>query len=270
MALLGGPGSAGAADSFCEERVVHDHLAPLKRLPKLNSPARLGFGPSNLRLSTQPSLVVNEGRVGFRLRYDDGLEGPALDWRATTTFARVDWKGRVVEKLAVARKRITGGRNGGIGFTLDEDDEPGPYRLTTVITDRDGRKLGRFGSYARLMAPTQGAVLAVDPGPHRPGELVLAWIENFGTATTTFGVPWRVERFNGTAWELAPESPGGPWILPLYFASPGHSSRECVAHVSPASRGRYRVVKEVGYVWPGGRLREEGGPVDLTAEFDVL
>lgn len=267
--LLGGPASASAEESFCEERVVHDHLAPLKRLPQLNSPPRLGFGPRTLKLVTTPQLVVGSGRVGFRLRFDDSREAEPLDWRATTTFARVDWKGRVVAVLAVARKRITGLSGGGIGFDLDKSDELGAYRITTVITDEKGRKLGAFGGYARLMRPTQHARLTLSPGPHRPGELVQARLDNLGTAIVTFGVPWKVERFNGSGWELAPESPRGSWILPLYGAGPGLSSDECVARVTPEATGLYRIVKSVDYRLSTDFGSREVGPIELTAEFEV-
>jgi len=249
--------------------MVHDHLAPLQRLPKLNSPAKLGFGPPSLRLSTSPGLIVGEGRAWFRLRLE-GQQPAGLGWHTTTTFARVNWKGQVIEKLGVTKKRIVGLANSGVGFALGADDEPGAYRMTTVVTNPHGHKLGGFGTYARLVQPTKHGRLALTPGPYRPGTAVFARIENLGTASISFGAPWRIERFNGSSWELAPESRRGPWILPLYFALPGLSSHDCVANVTPAATGLYRVVKEVEYFWPGGPGPADEESIELTAEFEVL
>jgi hypothetical protein len=276
VAVLG-IGTASAAvvyepqPPFCEEQVVHDYLAPLERLPTLPSPpvsGQLGVGPPSLRIKALPALVVGKGLVGYKLNLRLKAKAVHLRWRAITTLSRVDWHGDEVEAIARTDRRlgtIKAGQGAGVQFELD--GVPAPYRVLTVIRNEAGKPLDRYGFYFRLVPAKDSARLALNASSYRPGQTVFMRVENLGTGSVTYGVPYSIEQLQGTTWSLAPQSPRGPWILPLLYSAPGKSGR-CGEFRIPSDMpaGHYRAVK-------GITLGLVQRPEDLTyrtAEFDVL
>lgn len=254
---------------FCKPALLRDYLKPLERLPRLPSPpsGRLPFGPERLGLRPMQSLVVGSGRVG----YDLVVEGRAPvhpDWRVTTTLERVDWRGRPVKTIATANRQlrtIRSDRRAGDVFELK--GAPAPYRVITVFRSKSGEQLGRFGFYFRLVRPTESAILALNASSYRPGQTVFARVENRGTELVGYGVPYAIERLSGSTWSKAPESPRGPWILPLLLSNPGMSGRCTGFWITPdMPAGRYRMVKEIDFMRQSGKDRSKF----LLAEFDVL
>jgi len=251
---------------------VRDFLKPLARMPKLHSPpasGELGFGPAGLRLIPHPSLVVGEGDVGYDLFLAGPRKPARLGWRVTTTLVRLDGRGRRVARVERARRRLAvlgGGRGGGFDFPLE--GRPAAYRLTSVFRSRSGRKLGGFGFYFRLVTRDPKPHLALNATSFRAGQSVFSRVENFGSTFLTYGVSYWIERFAGTAWAGAPESPRGPSILVLLASPPGMSGRCSSFWVPPGmAPGRYRVVKEVEIV----RARPRSpAPAFLTAEFEIV
>lgn len=271
--LVAAPGASAVTyevePPFCEPTVLRDYLKPVEQLPKLPSPpsGRLPFGPERLTVKPMQSLVIGSGRVGYDLFIRN--QAPVHPhWRVTTTLERVDWRGRPVKTIATTDRQVRTirfGRGAGVEFELE--GVPGPYRVITVFSSKSGERLGRFGFYFRLMRPTESARLALNSNSYRPGQTVFARVENLGTELVGYGVPYAIERLSGSTWSKAPESPRGPWILPLLLSNPGMSGR-CNGFWIPPDMpaGRYRVVKEIDFM----RRTSEGRSKFLLAEFDLL
>jgi len=116
------------------------------------------------------------------------------------------------------------------------------------------------------MRPISRARLATNRQSYRAESTVFARVENYGTVAVGYGVPYSIEHLEGESWVEAPESPKGPWILPLLLNPPGFSGR-CNGFLVPPemAAGNYRVVKEVMF----GLLRPAVRKT-LTAEFQVI
>lgn len=266
---------------FCKPETVHDYLAPFKRMPKLHAPpesGRLGFGPSNLRFSFHQPMLVGGGAPGFDLSLFKRSPAVHPRWEMTAMLSQVDWKGRVLEVVDEARRKvITVNRERGAGVDFEVGSAPSVYRLTVVFRSRTGQKLGGFGAYYRVTPVTQHARLGLDADSYHPEGTLLARVEDFGTTFVAYGVPYVIERFDGESWTEAPESPKGPWIMPLLFSFPG-TSGPCSGFQIPTSMpsGLYRMKKEVEFAFPHVTHRR-GVHIDyprhkrfLTAEFEVV
>ncbi len=281
-ASCGSPPAASAAiyepepQPFCQEEVVHDHLAPLRRLPKLHSPpenGRIGFGSPDLTLRPYSPLVVGEGTVGYSLALRFGGSPVHPSWNVTTTVSKVNREGGVTEVLKRSQRHVsTISRGNGAGIKFEVDGDPAVYRITIVFRNRVDRKLGGYGFYARVVAPTENARLGLSAGSYRPGQTVFGRVENFGTTITAYGIAYSIERLEGSQWALAPESPRGPVIAIGLSSPPGKTGAwGCNGFHIPAGMpfGRYRMAKDVTFAAPGSQapIRPER---TLTAEFDVL
>lgn len=259
---------------FCDGGVVHDYLKPLKRMAKPHAPhpsGRIGFGPPALRLRLFPELLVGDGSAGYWLYLERRRGSAQLRWEVTTTLARVDWRGRELSVLARGHRRIGSvGSRLGVISRFEIDGRPGVYRFTLEIARRSGEQLAEFSRYLRVVRPMRKARLALDAASYEPGETVFGRIENFGTTTVHFGAPYAIERFDGTGWVKAPESPRGPWIMPLYGLGPGEASPHCSRFWIPPTMpaGRYRMSKGVEFATR--RLRPPEFDIPLSAEFEVL
>lgn len=253
--------------AFCERQQLRDFLAPLKRMPKLHQPSakgQFGFGPEKLRLRSVPSLVVGGGEVGTTLAIAQ-RQGLRLPWTATAVLVEVNGNGRPIGKPRRLTRRVGWLKPfKGKGLRFEVSSDPAFYRLTTVFYGAAGQKLGRFGFYYRVMPPIQRARLRLNTSSYRPETTVFARVENFGTTSVGYGVPYSIERLMSGSWVEAPESPDGPWILPLLISPPGFSG-PCNGFGIPRSMpaGRYRMVKPL----ETGRNEDS---MTLTAEFDVV
>lgn len=263
-----------ATPSFCDGGVVHDYMAPFGRMPKLHTPpasGRIGFGPKRLRLQKLPALVAREGTVGYKLFLRGSRQTARLDWDVKTTLTRVNWRGEVIGLEGQTHRHITEvARDRGAGVDFPLDGRPGAYRITIVVSSDSGKKLGGYGFYLRLLAPTQNAKLSLNASSYRPERTVFARVDNFGTASALYGASYRIEKLVGTTWTLAPESPH-IFILPAYLTGPGLAASECSSFWIPTGMpaGQYRMSKEVEFgtsLSPG----EREGRVTLSAEFSIL
>jgi len=260
--------------SFCAEPVVRDFLAPLAQMPKLHAPGttgRVGFGPHSLVIRSRPALIDEEKKVGYTLALRHSKPVAHLDWDVVTTLSLVDRRGRPFELIRQVKRHVnsvTRGKGAGVHFRVGP--EPGFYRLTSIFRDSSGRKLGGYGFYFRSVAPTERAPLVLLADSIRPGQEVGARIENLGTTLVRYGVPYVIERFDGAAWALAPESPRGPWIAIGFQAFPGRAGK-CSIFPAPTSMppGRYRMTKSVS-VYRGDLSPREIRDHLVSAEFDVL
>lgn len=280
LALVPGAAAAepeAAEPSFCEGHVLHDYLAPLKRMPELREPPYRATGRvfrlRGVRIAASgPSLAISGGSAGYQLNWDANPR-----WDVTVILSRVDWRGRVVQRIGQRRLRL-GKLAPAIttepGFVLS--GEPAAYRTTLTIRSPSGRKLAEYGNYYRVVKPTIRARLALSAPAYSPGATLFARVENPGAAFALFGQEYAIEKLEGETWVRAPESPGA-FKMPLYFIEPGRTSGHCTVFPIPTSMpaGRYRLAQEFLFAWPG---MSSGGPRHtrkiprrpLYAEFDVV
>jgi Big-like domain-containing protein len=262
-----------APSAFCRATVLRDYLAPLSRLPKPHSPGpsgQLGFGPRGIRLQPLPPLLVGGGTIGYKLFLVRGARAQHPDWTVVTTLARVNWRGRVAETHNRTRRRVrTISRTHGAGAEFRVNRYAFPYLLTVGFRDRAGRDLGEYGFYFRVVDATGTARLGLSAPTYRPGETVFARVENLGSSPVTYGAPYAIERLDAAGWARAPESPPGPWILPLYWTPGGMTENGCQGFWIPPTMppGRYRISKEAKFP----ALRQPGSAESrlLTGEFDL-
>lgn len=266
LALVAAPSSAAAAEPeppFCESQLLHDYLAPLKRMPKLRElPYRRRAEPPfrgvNIGASGPP-LAVFGGSAGYQLQWDTNPK-----WDATLTLTRVNGRGKVVRQIGQRHLRL-----GALAPALIVEPhfrlpgEPATYKTTLLIRSSTGRKLAEFGNYYRVIRPTVHTRLVTSADAYQPGTTLFARVENPGAAFILFGEEFFVEKLEGAEWVPTAEGPMG-----LFEVAPGMTSNHCTVFPIPTSMspGRYRLTQEAVISWPF--QRRELRPF-LHAEFEI-
>lgn len=75
-----------------------------------------------------------------------------------------------------------------------------------------------------------------------PGDTQYGRLINRGTASASYGPPYRIERYVESQWVEEPSSPRGPWRR-ILFLLPSHSVGRCFRFEIPAgASGAYRFV----------------------------
>jgi hypothetical protein len=110
-------------------------------------------------------------------------------------------------------------------------------------------------------AAHSGVALVSEARLVAPGTIALARLLNSTSVQATFGLAYRIERFDGNAWVLDASSPNGPWPKVLGRLRPGGVS-QCYRFRVPEDQttGQYRFSTEIGL-----RSRRQ----QRTAEFTV-
>ncbi|HYG96380.1 MAG TPA: immunoglobulin-like domain-containing protein [Solirubrobacterales bacterium] len=267
VALLAVPASALAAPEppFCDSTIV----APVRQSPadEPKPDGRLGFGPAGVRMAVPPRLVTGGGKIGYELYLDPRAKVAHPRWRIITLLRRLKpshpsltFAGEDVRRL----RTITPDRRLSTYFNVS--DKPAGYAVIAIFTSLDGRReLGRFRLHFKVMPPTFKARLALDASSYSAGQTVFGRIENLGTEKVSYGASYRIERYDGATWALAPETPNH-FTLRLYFAPPGETGSECSPFLIPASMapGRYRMSKEVNFA-----ESLERDQISVSAEFEI-
>lgn len=258
---------------FCDGAILRDYLAPLERMPRLHDvppSGQLSFGSGNIVVRRNSALVVGGGSVGFWLDLHNYNHPARPRWVVTATLTQVDWRGRKLREVGRLQHRVLQiGREHSADFELSVGSVPAVYRVTAIFRSLSGRKLGGFSSYQRVVPATEHARLGLNTTIYRPGQTIFGRVENFGSKSAAYGVPYAIERLEGTAWGNAPESPRGPWIMPLLSSGPGLAGG-CNGFRIPTTMpaGRYRMAKEIEFV---NRLARFGSKITtLTAEFEIV
>jgi hypothetical protein len=271
---LGIAPSASAA--FCEKGQFRDDLAPLASLPPVKAmpPTTnlLPFGPHGLvlnRLSevqtTKPLVVAGTlspeaQTLGYEFRNDD-FERPRrvkLNWIVTARLVKLESKrtilSRTTRRIGVFLKKKPR------RFTFSTPTAAGIYLLEIEFRKKTGR-VGRVGSYFRVMPAVTNPVLSLSATTLGPGDRLEACLKNDGTLPLELRAS-TIERFNGSAWEkssiynTAPTAPVA-LLLPAGWRTPVES----FTMPADVEEGLYR------YAWHGAG---NGVPTEATAEFHVL
>lgn len=248
--------------TFCKGEGVRDYEAPLDQLPRVrHAPDNedLPFGPRNMSIyqSAFSRVIVGEGGFGYRF-FDEtyGIrEQVRLDWDVTTALSRIDRRGEVLRQAGGEDQHFGVVRDiGEMNFWLDAPRRLGLYRYDIEFRDHaSGDLLGSYSEYLRVVKPTFHAGIAVDRDHVRPGQRVLARVENRGTSWINFGLEYEVQRLEGDRWVEQDLGVDG-WRLPMILMQGGQSGW-CMPYRVPAdaSPGQYRFVKGLGFAGRGGK-----------------
>lgn len=89
----------------------------------------------------------------------------------------------------------------------------------------------------------QGISVALQAKMVSPGQDLYGRPLNRGNDSANYGPVYRIERYNGSGWEIDPASPDGPWIRRSWALAPDRAGR-CFAFRVPADQpvGVYRFV----------------------------
>jgi hypothetical protein len=277
LALLAfGAFPASAAARSCERETVVNYRSPLEALPSVRpvpGHRRLPFGPARVRLSSIGYELPSGSSIqGFRLgHWPTGAV--TLHWKLDVQLRRVSRSNPGGDLIATRQATIKRLKGHAEELTFPISSRSGIYRITIAITDADGRRLGRFGRYVRVLPTTSAATLSLLGGPFRPGEFIGGCLENRGTVPLQSGAA-RLERLEGTEWRRVVVGPeyavSSSFDLRSFLA--GEAER-VFAYLPPDARpGAYRLA------WAGQPLHIGSGPpspipglpaVELSANFEV-
>ena len=239
---------------------MHDYEAPLDRLPPVRRvPEHLPFGPPEMSLFRPPlgRVIVGEGSFGYGVSEEaDSIRRQVrLDWDVRTTLSRIDRRGRVVRQVDAEDQHFGVVREvEDMSFWFNTPPGPALYRYDIEFRDHlSGALLGSYSEYLRVVKPTFHAGIAVNRRHARPGQKVFARVENRGTSWIEFGLYYEVQRFEGGRW-VDQDLGDGVWALPLIYMRSGQSGW-CMRYRVPteASPGRYRFVKDLGFIGRRGK-----------------
>lgn len=269
LSLAAAPSSAAASEpepAFCARETLHDYLAPLKGLPKLRElPFRRQAEPLFRGVnigSSGPSLAISGGSAGYQLQWEANPK-----WDVTLTLARVNGRGKVVQRIGQRHLRL--GRLAPALITEPHfklSGKPAIYRTTLLIRSASGRRLAEFGNYYRVIRPTVHTSLALTAPTYQPGTTLFARVENPGASVVLFGQEYAIEKPEGESWVPIVEA---QFVIGLYYVAAGMTSNHCIPFTIPTTMppGRYRLTQEAVISWASlrGQLRPK-----LHAEFDVV
>jgi hypothetical protein len=249
--------TADAEVAFCKGSVVRDYRMPFKRMPNIRripATGHLPFAPADIFLTfpSNPVLVPREGpgtsiNYGFEFR-SAKRRIVTLNWIINVQVSRVNRDGRVIMKAGLKRRKLQNVtvrqlEQFAISFGLPRREAF--YRVDLSFKSLRGNLLGKYGQYVRVMRPTRSVKLETSPGLNRPGEDIFFRLKNFGTARTSYGEPFAIEKQNGAYWSpYLTEADLGPWRRWLRTL-PGGTAGRCQSFTVPlgTEAGRYRVKK---------------------------
>ncbi len=245
-----------AHQQLCSASPVRDyaaplrHLKPLRALPMSGQPPFLSEG-----VKVEPivgEIVVGDARPGLSLEVSGKQKRVQLDVGINMRLGRVDRTTSGVEPLESRTRIYRIVRRGEVhDLRFGRIYRPGVYRLMVVFRRPDGKLLGKYGQYIRVVRATRDARLVVEPTMARLGETVHGHLANYGTLPLAFGLPYQVEVLEDGGWRIAEGSPTGPWPEVQSFLGSG-AAGGCDAWRVPTTEavGLYRMSHRVSV---GGR-----------------
>lgn len=191
---------------------------PTDRLP---SRGGLPVSPMDLRLKAGRSVTVEAEPISFTLLLDrstssDGhVERPAsLDWTFLLTLTPVNRLGHPSGTPDRRRWQVRRLRSPERSFGMLAD--PGLFRASVTIRKIRGRTLASYRQFINVLPARDRISIGLRGGDvYRPGETVLARVENRGTheAVLPEGSALVVERLDGGSWVNAEASGEAPSVM---------------------------------------------------------
>jgi len=188
---------------FCQEHLSR-YLQPLLRMPPVQSPPsseRLPFGPQSLRFFIPDELQVGPGGFGFSF-VNNSYRPFRSDWLIEAELLRVDPAGRVTGKVAHKVDYLSKiAPNSARQEYFHTSGQPAYYRIDLSVKTRgNGKVLGRYGAYFRVVPPTFGVKLAASSKDIALGETIYSRIRNLGTELVTPDSVLSIEQQTGEQW----------------------------------------------------------------------
>jgi hypothetical protein len=279
IALLLLPTVANADDGesssgFCQRRLAVDYAAPLAAMPGARPvpEGELPFGPRNFSVHTvghlrgRPHVALAGSNYGYAFAAKNNpYRTVDLGWQWEATAWVVDRDGRPLRELGTRGWRVTRVKEMSKLRVAFPATRPGFVRVDVRIATLDGRTLGTYRDYFRVLKPSNDVRLAVEDASVHPGERAVGLVENRGAGNlSNVSGSLEVEHFSGAAWMAVPQPLNPRSILPYgYFLAPGENAR-CDGYDVPADAepGRYRFSASA-FV---GNLKRK---VTLTGPFEV-
>lgn len=262
-------GKISSYRSFCEDSIVRDYEAILRRMPRVHAPppsGRLPFAPVNMYFEKLPrsSLVASDAggtRAGFAFSVPSGRDRRfRLDWVIDSRLVKVDFQGREKKVIRSDRTSVGAVASDGIDdLTVSFGIGPRPaiYRFETIFRKTTGERVAKYGWYIRVLPRTTSSVqLGVEKPIYQVNDSVLFRLENFSTKRISYGLPFSLEHLSGASWVEHPL--GLTWWRIRLSLPPGLAGRcQSISITNEIPEGLYRVRKTLG----DGRA--------LTAEFEI-
>lgn len=257
---------------YCSMPSVGGYEAPLRHLPPLYRPPidnPLPFGPQNSVLlqegvSRTGRIVVGGGRFGYMLSDRPRSRSQQLGWAVTASLFSLSERGhsRGLLKRVNTRFRTTG-EEPNISLVLPA--EAGFFRFD-ISFKRRGKVLGTFSEYLRVLDPILEVRISTMRRAYRPGETLLARVENVGTESVGYGAGYSIERLTDVGWSRV-----GPsrTVWPRYATGLGAGEAgECMSYAIPNDLpiGRYRFSKAI----TSGSLDGGAEALNYSAEFELV
>jgi hypothetical protein len=257
----------------CAEPIqIRDYLAHVKSAAPVHGPPESGvlpFAPRGIslqRLSHGPQ--VGRGLVGFAFR-DEAINYPRrLNWIIKATLSKISANGNVLKVVSRKTERIgirkvdydtvTGQR-----FTVPGD--PAYYRIDLNFADVQGRNLGNYSEYVRVMKAKFQVAMTLSDSKVMPGSLIQARIENRGTEPVLAELNVVIEQHNGTEWiEIAPIYRNGKVVYGRAYVWGGETG-PCFTYKVPSdlSSGHFRVTEGIR------RSLRQKQQLQASAHFEV-
>lgn len=271
MSLVAGQVSEAKASQRldCRPPTVNDYLVPFESMPPPRPPAKGGLRIGGIELSlneiTFSRVISGRNFYGYAASAgtDQRRSAADLDWSVEAELQLLNRRGEVRQIARRSRWRVRDARELSSKVFSLRVDAPGLYKFVLRFTD-SGRRLKSFSQYVRGVRRDPKAVLLVDQESYRAGDTATVQLANPGTETISFGEGGRVSALREGEWSpvLRLPSKGKKKAIGL---NPGQRWRcETFSLPSTLSSGRYRVEKEVSFLFPGG------GSQMVVQEFQLL
>lgn len=256
--------------AFCAPEIpVRDF--GFSRLPSVRevseSAKGLGYGAVTMG-GGWPRVMPEPVSFGYGFSEHDYSGKALLNWTVTAQLWTINNQGTAVKK--VDHNELFIGRLDAARQPFIEVDplenRLGFYRFDMQIANKNGKVIGSYGAYFKVVRPSWHPKLRLVRDVLRPGERLLIRIENHGSETVSYVESFSVQRFEEGQWMPVPGLAEGRWRMWLGLLSPGKTGR-CNSLSLPADTtpGLYRIVKRAGTkVWPEGRRAR------LAAPFEVI
>jgi len=269
--------AATKAPDFCESQVIYDYEWPLKHLTsrhRIPSSGVLPFAPRDTIINRVGFNRVSGWKQPFGYRFliarpayrSGALKRPLrLNWTVRSTLRRVSRGGQPGRVLTSKRRDIGTVRyEKQLEFFVSAG--PGIYRFDLSFEKLDGKRLGRYTEFFRVVPERVNARLVTNARTARLGEAIFSRVNNWGTTTFLvegfFGQSG-VERYDDGAWIEVLREPGPPLNITDTFIYGGYGGA-CLGFQVPsrAPPGLYRFARRINPFGPAKARR-------LFAEFTV-
>lgn len=245
--------------SFCSGAPVRDFERPFALMRPdhpIPKSGELPFGPHIGVYSLARPLVVGRGIFGFGFSAETRHEQPRpLGWTLHLTLERIDSQGKVVRIEDVVTRHARDVTDlSRMRLELQLGGRPALYRTRLSIKNSDGKGLGTYTQYVRVVPPVASGNLKLDKNVAYPGDEIALRVDNIGTVPIGAGSGYRVEWFDGEQWQTIVEESTDRARRRLRVLFAGESSScEYLLLTDDLNQGQYRLSKEVQ--WRSGKRR---------------